>query len=57
MGTREPTAGATKRFTIQRRKNANVVQYDVQLSPEGKIDPEEPIIAHWVMLAEDGRKQ
>jgi hypothetical protein len=47
----------THLFTIQRSKNANVVQYDVQLTPEGKLDPREPIIAYWVMLAEDGRKQ
>lgn len=44
-------------FTIQRSKNANVVQYDVQLTPDGKLDPKEPVIAYWVMLAEDGRKE
>ena len=44
-------------FAIQRSKNANVVQYDVQLTPGGKLDPKEPIIAYWVMLAEDGRRQ
>jgi hypothetical protein len=44
-------------FTIQRSKNANVVQYDAQLTPDGKLDPKEPVIAYWVMLAEDGRKQ
>ena len=44
-------------FTIQRSKNANIVQYDAQLTPDGKLDPKEPVIAYWVMLAEDGRKQ
>jgi hypothetical protein len=44
-------------FTIQRSKNANVVQYDVQLTPEGKLNRKEPIIAYWIMLAEDGREQ
>jgi hypothetical protein len=44
-------------FTIQRSKNANVVQYDVQLTPEGKLDPKEPITTYWIMLAEDGREQ
>ena len=44
-------------FTIQRSKNINIVQYDAQLTPAGKLDPEEPVIAYWVMLAEDGRKQ
>lgn len=44
-------------FTIQRSKNVNIVQYDAQLTPEGKLDPKEPVIAYWIMLAEDGRKQ
>lgn len=44
-------------FTIERSKNANIVQYDAQLTPEGKLDPKEPIISYWVMLAKDGRKQ
>jgi len=44
-------------FTIQRSKNANVVQYDAQLTAAGKLNPKEPIIAYWIMLAEDGRKQ
>lgn len=42
---------------IQRSKNINIVQYDAQLTPAGKLDPKEPVIAYWVMLAEDGRKQ
>jgi hypothetical protein len=44
-------------FAIQRSKNANVVQYDAQLTAAGKLNPKEPIIAYWIMLAEDGRKQ
>jgi hypothetical protein len=44
-------------FTIQRSKNTNVVQYDAQLTPTGRLDPKEPVIAYWIMLAEDGRKQ
>jgi hypothetical protein len=44
-------------FTIQRSKNANIVQYDAQLTQDGKLDPKEPVIVYWVMLAEDGRKQ
>jgi len=44
-------------FTIQRSKNTNVVQYDAQLTPIGRLDPNEPVIAYWIMLAEDGRKQ
>jgi hypothetical protein len=44
-------------FTIQRSKNVNIVQYDAQLTPAGKLDPKEPVIAYWIMLAEDGRKK
>jgi len=44
-------------FKIERSKNANIVQYDVQLTPDGKLDPKEPVIAYWVRLAEDGRRR
>jgi hypothetical protein len=44
-------------FIIQRSKNANVVHYDAQLTADGKLDPKEPVIAYWVMLAEDGRRE
>jgi len=49
--------GTRHLFTIQRSKNVNIVQYDAQLTPAGKLDPKEPVIAYWIMLAEDGRKQ
>src|SRR3972149_1101371 len=44
-------------FIIQRSKNANVVHYDAQLTADGKLDPKEPVIAYWVMLAKDGRRE
>jgi len=44
-------------FTIERSKNANVVQYDVRLTPDRSPDPENPIIAYWLRMAEDGRKR
>ena len=44
-------------FIIVRSKNANVVHYDARLTADGKLDPKEPVIAYWVMLAEDGRRQ
>ncbi len=44
-------------FIIERSKNANVVHYDAQLTADGKLDPKEPVIAYWVMLAEDGRRE
>ena len=44
-------------FIIERSKNANVVHYDAQLTAAGEIDPNEPVIAYWVMLATDGHRE
>ena len=44
-------------FIIERSKNTNVVHYDARLTADGKLDPEEPVIAYYVMLAEDGRRK
>ena len=43
-------------FIIERSENANVVHYDARLTNSGKLDPKKPVIAYWVMLAEDGRR-
>lgn len=44
-------------FRIERSKNANIVQYDVQLTPDGKIYSKEPVIAYWIRLAKDGQRK
>jgi len=44
-------------FIIERNKNANVVHYDANLTPDGKLDPGNPVIAYWMLLAEDGRRK
>ncbi len=44
-------------FVIERSINRNVVHYDARLTTDGKIDPREPVVAYWVMLAEDGRRE
>jgi hypothetical protein len=44
-------------FRIERSKNANVVQYDVQLRPDGRLDPKEPVVAYWIRLAKDGQRK
>jgi len=44
-------------FVIERSKNANVVHYDARLTADGNLDPREPVIAYYVMLAEDGRRK
>ena len=55
-----PTAARKKTqslFIIERSKNANVVHYDARLTADGKLDPKEPVIAYWVMRAEDGQRE
>ena len=41
-------------FHIERSKNANIVQYDARLGPDGLLDPEEPVVAYWIRLANEG---
>lgn len=42
-------------FTIEKSSNANRVQYEARLRPDGHIDPQQPVVAYWVM--EDGHRQ
>jgi len=42
-------------FKIERSKNANIVQYDVRLGADGKLDRRKPVVAYWVRLAEEGQ--
>lgn len=44
-------------FTIEKSSNANRVQYDARLTPEGHFDPHQPVVAYWIMAAENGRRQ
>ena len=44
-------------FIIERSINANVVHYDAKLSDDGNLDPQEPVVAYWVMAAKDGHRQ
>jgi len=44
-------------FIIERSKNANVVHYDARLDADGRLHPKEPVVAYWIMLAEDGRRE
>ena len=43
-------------FKIERSKNANIVQYDARVLPDGTLDPYKPVVGYWIRLAEDGRK-
>jgi len=42
-------------FKIERSKNANIVQYDARVGPDGKLLKKEPVVAYWVRLAEQGQ--
>jgi len=44
-------------FYISRNKNSNIVHDDARLTADGKLDPAEPVIAYWVMLAEKGQRE
>jgi len=44
-------------FRIERSKNANVVQYDVQLRTDGRLDPKEPVVAYWIRLEKAGQRK
>jgi len=43
-------------FVIEHSTNANAVHYEAKLK-DGKLDPQQPVVAYWVMAAENGRHQ
>lgn len=51
------SAPAQLLFIIERNTNANIVKYDAHLTAGGKLDPKEPVVGYWVMLAEDGHRE
>lgn len=44
-------------FHIERNKNANIVQYDAVLEAPDRLLAKSPVVAYWVLLAEDGRRE
>ena len=44
-------------FKIERSKNANIIQYDAQIAPDGKLLKKEPVVGYWIRLAEQGQVQ
>jgi hypothetical protein len=42
-------------FHVERNKNANIIQYDAQLGPGGKLYSKKPVVGYWVRLAEQGQ--
>jgi hypothetical protein len=53
--TVSPSETQVPLFTIERSLNGNVVHYDARLK-DGKLDPQQPVVAYWVM-GEDGRRE
>ena len=49
-------SGFVPLFVIERNANANIIHYDAKLT-DGKLDPHQPVVAYWVMAAEDGRRE
>ncbi len=47
----------TRLFCIERNKNANQVCYDVRLRKDGQLDRREPLVAYWVLRAEEGQRE
>ena len=43
-------------FVIERSVNKTVVHYDAKLR-NGKLDPEQPVVAYWIMGENNGRRQ
>jgi hypothetical protein len=44
-------------FTIEKSSNANRVQYEARVGADGHIDSQQPVVAYWIMAAENGRRQ
>lgn len=44
-------------FTIEKSSNANRVQYEARVKVDGHIDANQPVVAYWIMAAENGRRQ
>jgi len=44
-------------FVIERSTNANVIHCDGKILEDGKLDSRTPVVAYWIMAAEDGRRE
>src|SRR4051794_19747957 len=43
-------------FILERSTNANVIHYDAKLR-DGVVDPDQPVVAYWILKATDGRRE
>jgi hypothetical protein len=44
-------------FRIERSKNANVVLFETKPGKDVALDPDEPIVASWLLLATTGKRE
>jgi hypothetical protein len=44
-------------FVITRSTNKNEVHYDAQVGKEGKLKPDEPVIAYWILKEKGGKRE
>ena len=44
-------------FHIERSKNANIVQYDAQVTADGKLFRKKPVVGYWIRHNEQGQEQ
>ena len=52
------SARSTSRlFVIARSKNANIVSYDIRRKNDGSLDRANPLVAYWILAAEDNRRE
>lgn len=56
-GEHAPTACPAELIRIARSKNANVVVYEANRTASGGLDPDDPVRASWIMLAEQGQRE
>ncbi|NCF61732.1 MAG: DUF4833 domain-containing protein [Gammaproteobacteria bacterium] len=49
--------GRAPLFKIERNTNANIIQYDAQIGPDGRLLKKEPVVAYWIRLADKGQVQ
>ena len=54
---RSETLAGQPLFHIERSKNANIIQYDAQVTADGKLFKKEPVVGYWIRLNEQGQKQ
>ena len=46
-----------KLFVITRTTNKNEVHYDAQVTKEGKLKPDEPVLAYWILHEKGGKRE